>query len=432
MNANRILNNSFWIIGGKLGQAVLGLAVTMLSARYLGPSGYGIINYAAAIVAFAAPVMQLGLNSTLIQELIADPEREGEILGTAITMCLISSIACIVGVIAFAGITSCGETETIIICGLYSLLLVFQALEMIQYWFQAKLLSKYTAMVMLAAYIIVSAYKIILLVTGSSIYWFAVSQALDFAIISAALLVIYKRMGRQPFSFSFARAKDMFSRSRYYIVSSLMVTVFAQTDRIMLKMMLDEAAVGYYSAAVACAGMTGFVFSAIIESARPAILEQKQHSQSEFQHGMTLLYSVIIYLALAQSAVVALFSGWIVKILYGTAYAATIPALRIVVWYTTFSYLGGTRTIWILAEEKQKYLLAINLGGALANVFLNLLLIPVWGINGAAVASLATQIFANVIMGYIIVPIRENNRLMLKALDFRILMRATRAYLKNR
>lgn len=432
MNAKRILSNSFWIIGGKLGQAGLGLIVTMLSARYLGPSGYGLINYAAAIVAFVVPIMQLGLKSTLIQELIANPDKEGEILGTAITMCLISSFACIVGVISFAGITSGGETETVIICGLYSLLLVFQALEMIQYWFQAKLLSKYTASVMLVAYIIVSVYKIILLVTGSSIYWFAVSQALDFAIISFTLLFFYKRMGQQRFSFSSTCAKDMFSRSRYYIVSSLMVTIFAQTDRIMLKMMLDESAVGYYSAAVTCAGMTGFVFSAIIESSRPAILEQKQRSQAEFQHGMTLLYSVVISLALAQSVVVALFSGWIVKILYGPAYAATIPALRIVVWYTTFSYLGGARTIWILAEEKQKHLLVINLGGALTNVLLNLFLIPIWGINGAATASLVTQIFANVIMGYIIAPIRENNRLMLQALDFRLLLRTTKEYLKNR
>lgn len=432
MNANRILNNSFWIIGGKLGQAALGLVVTMLSARYLGPSGYGLINYAAAIVAFVMPIMHLGLDATLIQEVIANPDREGEILGTATTMCFTSGIACIIGVIAFAGITGRGETETMIICGLYSIQLLFQALEMVRFWFQAKLLSKYTAMIMLAAYIVVSAYKIILLVTGSSIYWFAVSQALDFAIISFALLFFYKRMGQQRFSFSFTRAKDMFSRSRYYIVSGLMVTIFAQTDRIMLKMMLDEAAVGYYSAAVACAGMTGFVFVAIIESARPAILEQKQHSQIDFQHGMTLLYSVVIYLSLVQSAVVALFAHWIVRILYGTAYAATIPALRIVVWYTTFSYLGGARTIWILAEEKQKLLPIINLGGALMNVLLNLFLIPVWGIRGAAAASLTTQIFANVIMGYIIAPIRENNRLMLQALDFRLLLRTTKEYLKNR
>lgn len=419
MLKNKVLNNASWIIGCKIVQALLGLVVTMLSARYLGPSGYGLVNYAAAIVAFVVPVMQLGLNSTLVQEIIHEPEREGETLGTALAMCLVSSIACIAGVIAFAGIANCGETETVTVCALYSILLIFQALEMIQYWFQAKLLSKYTAIVMLIAYVVISVYKISLLVMGSKIYWFAVSQALDYCIIAVALLIIYKRIGTARFSFSFARAKQMFSRSRYYIVSGLMVTIFAQTDRIMLKMMIDEAAVGYYSAAVTCAGMTSFVFVAIIDSARPAILEKKQNDQAGFEQGMTLLYSMVIYLALVQSAVIMLFSGLIVKILYGAAYAATIPALRIVVWYTTFSYLGSVRNIWILAEGKQRYLWIINLSGAVANVLLNAVLIPLWGINGAATASLVTQFFTNVVIGFIITPIHYSNRLMLRGLDFR-------------
>ena len=59
-----------------------------------------------------------------------------------------------------------------------------------------------------------------------------------------------------------------------------------------------------------------------------------------------------------------------------------------------FSYLGSVRNVWMLAENKQKYLWIINLSGALGNVILNLILIPIMGVNGAAVASLCTQIFA--------------------------------------
>ena len=430
MNSNKVLYNASWIIGCKIARALLGLVVTMLTTRYLGPSGYGLVNYAAAIVAFVTPIMQLGLNSTLVQEIIQEPDREGETLGTALVMCVVSSFACIIGVITFAWVANPGETETVIICALYSILLVFQALEMIQYWFQAKLLSKYTSIVMLIAYIIISAYKIILLITRCSVRWFAVSQALDFCIIAIALLVIYRRLGTARLSFSFVRAKQMFSRSRYYIVSGLMVTIFAQTDRIMLKMMLDETAVGHYSAAVACAGMTSFVFAAIIDSARPSILEKKNTNDTVgFEQGMTLLYSVVIYLALAQSVVVALLSKLIVHILYGAAYAATVPALRIVVWYSTFSYLGYARNVWILAEGNQQYLWIINLSGALGNILLNMVLIPAYGINGAAIASLMTQIFVNVIIGYIVEPIRPNNQLMWRALNLRILYKEIKKHI---
>jgi len=151
------------------------------------------------------------------------------------------------------------------------------------------------------------------------------------------------------------------------------------------------------------------------------IYESKKTSSEKFEKNVTGLYSVIIWLSLIQCLLITVFSKEIIYIIYGDAYAPAVNALRIIVWYTTFSYLGAVRNIWMLAENKQKYLWSINLAGALANVALNTLMIPKWGINGAALASLITQIFTNVIVGAIFKPIRRNNLLMLKALNPRVL-----------
>lgn len=417
---SRTVKNAAWIIGCRLVQAVIGLAVTMISARYLGPSGYGLINYAASLVTFFVPIMQLGLNSTLVQEILNKPEQEGETMGTALVLTFVSGIACVIGVGAFSAFANQGETQTIFVCVLYSLLLLSQSLEMIQYWFQAKLLSKYTALTVLAAYIAISIYRITLLVAGKSIYWYAVSQAIDYAIIAIALLVIYNRLPTQKLRFSLTRANEIFGRSKHYIISAMMITVFAQTDRVMLKIMIDEAAVGYYSAAITCAGLSSFVFVAIIDSARPTILNGKKKSDEVFQYRLKLLFTLVIGLALLQSAAFTILSNLVIGILYGSAYAPSVSALRIVVWYTTFSYLGAVRDIWILAENKQKYLWIINLSGASVNICLNAFMIPVYGINGAAAASLITQIFTNVMMGFILKPIRPCNRLMLQSLNVRL------------
>ena len=414
---NKVFKNASWIIFCKIVQAVLNLVVTMLSARYLGPSGYGLINYAASVVAFVTPIMQLGLNSILVQEIVNTPEKEGEILGTSLLMSFCTSFLTIGGVVAFVAIANHGERETIIVCALYSILLIFQSLELVQYWFQAKLKSKYPAIVMLVAYVIVSAYKITLLVTGKNIYWFALSQAIDYLVISSLLLIVYARLGTQHLSISWEHAKRLFAKSRYYIVSSLMVTIFAQTDRVMLKLMVNDAATGYYSAAVSCAGMTSFIFTAIIDSARPSIFEGKKIGQEIFERNIIRLYSVIIYFALLQCVFITAFAKIIINILYGNDYASSVDALRLIVWYTTFSYIGSVRNIWILAEEKQKLLWILNLSGALLNVVLNYILIPVWGIMGASFASLITQFFTNVVMGFIIKPIRRNNALMGKGLN---------------
>jgi O-antigen/teichoic acid export membrane protein len=422
MNNRRVFDNAIWIVGCKIFRAMLGLIVTMLSARYLGPSGYGIINYAASIVTFVVPVMQLGLNSTLVQELLNEPDREGEVMGTSIAMSLVSGLCCIVGVTAFAAATNPGEPVTVLVCALYSIQLIFQALEQIQYWFHAKLLSKFVSVTMLAAYAVTSAYKILLLILGSSVYWFALAQALDFCLISGALLVIYKRMGADRLRFSLPLFRAMFARSKYYIISNLMISVFAQTDRIMLKMMLDETAVGYYSAAVTCAGMAGFVFEAIINSAQPVILESAQRGNAALERSISSLYSVVTYLSLGFCVCITVFAELIIRILYGAEYGPSVTALRLIVWYTTFSYFGAVRDVWILAQWKQKYLLLINLIGAGANIVLNILMIPVMGINGAALASLVTQIFTNVVLGFLIKPIRRNNILMLRGLDPRMLL----------
>lgn len=417
MEKNKVAKNAAWIIGIQLIKSVLGLVISMLTARFLGPSNFGVINYASSIVAFVAPIMYLGLTGVLVQELVSSPENEGKILGTSITLSLVSSVLCVGGVIAFVSVANKGERETVIVCALYSILLIFQAIEMMVYWFQAKLLSKYSSSVSLVAYVAVSAYKIFLLATKKSIYWFAVSNAFDYMLIAVGLMIVYKKLGGNKLCFDMQTAKRLLSKSKYYIVSNMMITIFAQTDRIMLKLMIDDAATGYYSAAVTCAGMTGFVFSAIIDSFRPLIFDSKKRNEAQFEKNMTRLYGIIIYLSLVQSVVISILSGIMVNLLYGSAYAPAKEILAILVWYTTFSYLGAVRNIWILSEDKQKYLWIINLSGALTNVVLNYFLIPIMGGVGAALASLITQIFTNVVIGFIIRPILHNNALMLRALN---------------
>ena len=417
MEGKKVLKNAGWIIGCKIVQALLTLIVNMLTARYFGPSGYGLINYAASLVAFAVPIMQLGLNSTLVQEIVNDPEKEGEILGTSLVMTFVSSLCTIGGVILFVLIANAGEKETLIVCALYSLLLIFQSVEILQYYFQAKLQSKYTSVIMLIAYISVSAYKIVLLILQKSIYWFALAQTLDYFIVAVLLRVAYAKKGRHKLTFSFARIKKLLAKSKYYIVANLMIVFFTQTDRVMLKLMVGDDATGYYAAAATCAGMTSFIFGAIIESLRPFVYEKKKENEKEYEQSLICLYSIVIYLCLLQSAVFTAAAPLIVKILYGAEYVPSVSVLRIIVWYSTFSYLGGAGAIWILAEGKQKYLVPVNLIGALLNIGLNALLIPSMQANGAAIATVITQFFSTVAVFAVFKPTRRNVYLQWKALN---------------
>lgn len=432
MENNKVIKNASWIIGIQIIKSIFNLAISMFTARLLGPSGFGLINYAASIVAFVVPIMNLGINSILVKEIISYPNKEGETLGTAIVMSVVSAFFCILGIFSFTSLINRNEKETIIVCTLYSLLLIFQALEMIIYWFQAKLKSKYTSVVALISYIFVSIYKIFLLSTQKSVRWFAVSNALDYMLIAFAALIIYRKMGGQRFSFSLKTAKRLLGASKYYIISNLMIVVFSQTDRIMLKLMIDDAETGYYSVAATCAAMTGFVFGALIDSFRPMVFEYKKTDESRYDKSIIMLYSIVIYLSVIQSGLFTLFAPLIISVLYGSAYTASVSVLQIIVWYCTFSYLGGARDIWILAENKQKHLLIINALGAFMNIMLNGILIPSLGADGAAIASVATQMFINYIFVLIYKPTRRNGFLQIYALNPKILITAFNQIIKNK
>lgn len=312
-----------------------------------------------SVVAFAMPIMQLGLNQTLVKEFVKSPDQEGSILGTALVINIISSVFCMIGSVAFVAIANGNEKETILVCVLYSFSLLFQATEMTQYWFQSKLLSKYPSIASLCAYIVVALYKTYLLVTQKSVTLFALSNVLDYFLISLFLIVIYKIIGSQRLSVNWRLGRDMLSRSKYYIIPSLMVMIFQHTDRIMIKLMIGETETGFYSAAITCIGISAFVFSAIIDSARPDILGKKETDEIVYERRVIQLYSIITWLSLAQSIVMTVLASPIVSLLYGEKYSRTADILRVAVWYVTFSHYGSVRNIWILAENKQKYLLSL-------------------------------------------------------------------------
>lgn len=415
----------------KVLQSLIQLVVGMLSARYLGPSNYGLLNYASALTAVALPFVQLGFNETLVREYVANPRQEGKILGTALVMNMASAGCCIIGVTAFASAANSGEPATILVCALYSTSLFFQAIEMVQYWFQARLLSKYASLAMLCAYAAASVYKLFLLAAAKNIYWFALAHAVEYGIAGLLLLIAYRKYGRQKLSFSAGTARTMLAKSRYYVASSLLVVAFHSTAGILLKLMIGTTENGYFSAAVTCTAVVQFVYDAIIDSARPVILEHKKNDQKKFERNISGLYCVIVYLALAQSAVFTACAGWIIRILYGAEYGAGIPVLQLLIWQTAFSYMGTIRNIWILAEEKHARLWRINLCGALTNLALNLCLIPVWGACGAAAAAVLTQITTNFVVGFLMKDIRPNNRLLLAGLNPRFAWRMLRDIAKT-
>lgn len=413
---NREVKNAGWIIGGKIAQMAISFIVSILTARYLGPSNYGLIGYASAFVVFFSSLCTLGINSVIIKDFVDNPDEQGEAIGSAILLRAVSSFLSAVMVVGIVGIVDRNEPTTIIVTALCSLGLVFQIFDTVNYWFQSQYKSKITSIATFLAYIIVSVYKILLLILGASVKWFALATSVDYIAVAVFLLLAYKKHGGQRFKFTKRKAKQLLSSSYHYILSGMMIAVYAQTDKFMLKQMLDETVVGYYSTAVTVCTMWCFVLQAVIDSIYPTILTLHGKDKIAFNRKNRQLYAITFYMSLAVSVLFMFFGTPVIKILYGEAYLPAVNVLKIVTWYTAFSYLGVARNAWIVAEGKQKYLKYIYTVAALLNVIINFALIPVMGAEGAALASFITQVLTSIVLPLFIKELRPNAKLMLEAI----------------
>ena len=413
---NRVFRNASWLIIGKVIQMILSFFIGLLTVRYLGPDNYGLISYAGTYTTFFATFCTLGLNSVIVKEFVNHPDEEGIILCTSIVLRIFSSFTSMIAIVGISSFIDRGEPITRSIVAICAINMIFQVFDTFNYWFQAHLLSKYSAIATLIAYVSLSIYRVILLVLQADVYWFAFATSIDYVVIAIVLAIAYKKQKGPKFKFSAQKGKDLLKSSYHFILSGMMVQIYGATDKFMLKQMIGETSVGYYTTAVGLCNIWVFILQAIIDSMTPVIMEDKNISQGLYERRNKQLYAIVFYVSAAVSLGFVILGHPLVRILYGDAYLSSVMPLRIITWYTAFSYLGVARNPWTVCENKQKYLKYLYAGAATANVVINAFLLPKWGPSGAAFASLVTQMSTIIVFPAFIKDLRPNVKLMLEAI----------------
>lgn len=388
----KFINNTSWILFERIVQMLVQLLVGLVSVRYLGPQNYGTISYIGSFIALFNSISTLGLGGVVIKHILDEPENSGEIVGTSILMRIISSTISIIGILIMIYVIDDGNKSLLFLAVLQSLSLIFMSFEIIDFWFQSKLNSKYVSIAKTIATLVVSIWKIYLLMTSKTLEYFAFSTTLQYIVIAVLLMYLYFKQNGDKLEISIIRAKSLIKESYHFILSGMMVVIYTQIDKVMIGKMIDKEQVGIYTAASNIPGMYSFIFTAVINSARPIILEAKKKDENTYINRIKQLYSFIIWINVFISIVMIFLSKITMYLLYGKSYLIGSQVLIIATWSNIFSILGGARGIWIVAENKGKYVKKYLVYGAVVNIILNTFMIPKYGINGAAFATLITQI----------------------------------------
>lgn len=416
------VGNTGWLLADKIAKYVLGLVIGIWMARSLGPAQFGQFNYAIAYVAIFSSIATLGLDGIVVRDLVRSPDTKNLILGSAFILKAIGSVLAIFLCIISIFFVAPDHPQTRILVSIIALGLIFQTLDVADFWFQSRVASKYTVIARMPSLLIFFGVRIFLIVGGASLTAFAWAQTLELALGAAGLAFAYRYLGnsitkwRPVFTHSMALIKESWP----LILAGLSVMLYMKIDIVMLGKISGDKETGLYSAASRLSEGFYFVPMIITSSLAPALLRARASGHIHYAQTMLKLYVLMARLSLAIAIPLAIASPFLIEALFGNEYIESAAILRVHIWTATAVFLGVASSLYLTNEGLQKLSLYRTLIGLAVNIFLNFLLIPVYGAMGAAIATLISYFIAT--FSIFIIPLgAEQGRLMLRAMNPKII-----------
>jgi O-antigen/teichoic acid export membrane protein len=405
----RYFANTSWVFGEKMLRMVSGLLVGFWVARYLGPEQFGLFSYALAFVSIFSGLAKLGLDGIVVRDLVNHPHQRNVYLGTAFWLKFVGAFV-MLGIVALATLFTSNDHTTNLYVFIIASGIIFQSFEVVDFYFQSKVLSKFVSICKITQLAVSSALQVYFVLTGADLIWFVVVTSINQVMLALTLFIAYRyqKLGNFYQHFDFILAKKLLKDSWPLVLSGLAIALYMRIDQIMIKEMLGEREVGIYTAAVRLSEAWYFIPLIIANSLFPAIANAKKISNKLYYTRLQRLYTLMLWSAIIVAVMMTFLSSRVITSLYGQAYSEAGGVLMIHIWAGIFVYLGVASGSWFLAENLQKYSSINTLIGAITNVILNLILIPIWGIYGAATATVVSYSIAAYFMNGVFQATREN------------------------
>ncbi len=397
-NYQKYLSNTSWLVAERVIRLTVVLLVGIYVARYLGPDRFGLLNYAHSFVGLFSAIATVGLDGIVVRELVKQSERDNLLLGTAFVLRLGGTIVMCIAIALSVQMTS-NNTYTNLLVTIIAVGTFFQTLNVIDFSFQSKVQSKFVVFAQLIQLFISAISKLFLIWIEASLIWFASVILLDAITLAAGLIWIYHKQANKIESWRWDSriAWKLLKDSWPLILSGLVISIYMKIDQVMIKEMLDNQAVGHYAAAVKLSTAWYFVPIAITSSLFPAIVNAKQFSTATYHSRIQKLFDFMVWISVGIAIPTTFLAEWVIAGLFGDSYLPAAGVLKIHIWAGVFVFLGVASSKWVLSENLTIFSFYRTLGGAIINVILNYFFIPEYGIQGAAFATLISQIVASTI-----------------------------------
>jgi len=417
----KYFKNTGWLMMARVGTLLIKMLMGIAVANYLGSTGNGILNYPMALITFFMAASALGLDAYITRELLQRPQSKNVLLGTAFTLRLSAGLI-VLPLIYFTYflINSLSDASAGVpfnFIAIVSFVCVIQSINIIDSYFQSQIQGKKIMLVQVFANIISALAKIILIFLAAPIAWFIWALLADAAFLAIGYLWMYHKSNESVFHWKFDKslAKYLIKMAWPLAFSAILVTLYMKIDQIMISSYLGSSALGVYSTVVSLSESWYFIPVATVSALFPAIMNARKHDEERYQNRLQNLYDLMSFISLGIAIIMTFASPLVYKILYKADYAAGAEVLAIHVWAGIFVFLGSASGQYLIAEGYTKLSLVRTALGALVNIILNIWWIPIFGIKGAAWASLIAYAVATFYI--ILIPkTRAQGIMMLKSI----------------
>lgn len=388
----KYFHNTSWLFFERIVKMGVGFFVIILLTRYLGPENFGLLSYSQSFIGIFVAFSTLGLEVILVRELTSNKEKSEVILGTALVLKAVASILSII--LIFIINIYMEDRDASILITIISFVVIFQSLNLgIDTYFQANILSKYSSISNIVAFIASSIFKLALIFVEADLIYFALALVLDSVFMFIGYIYIFYLHKRilAPLKYD-KKTAVYFLRSAWpMILTSMAVFLYTKVDQIMIKHLIDNRSVGYYSAALKVSEIFYFVPLLITQSLFPKLVKERNAGDNEqYLKLLENVYKLVLWVSLPFVVVLVYFNEFIINILYGTSFSESANILSVLGFSLIFISIGSVSNKILYVEHYEKKYLIRSIFGFIFNILLNYYLIQQYGAIGAAISTLIT------------------------------------------
>ncbi|MAM68661.1 MAG: flippase [Pseudomonadota bacterium] len=390
LSGQRILRNAMMLGSAQVLSMLAGLVSTAWVARALGPEVYGILGFGAAFVSYFAYVVVFGTDFFGNREVASAPDRAGYVVSSILSVRIV--LLGLVSILYLLAVAASGQPEPVAIVMVIQILGLFSAGFAIDFLFQGLQRLGPVALRQSGAALL-SLLMILLLVDAPEDIYAAAAIPFSAMLISALALAWFARRTVPDIGVSLdsAAVANVLRSSGPIAIAGFLGLIYMSADIVILGFLRPTEEVGIYAAVSRLFILSLFageivtaVFSPALSAAWPEPADMKSVYDKHLRVGN--------FLGVPVCASIAAFPETLILIVFGDAFLAGAPLLRILALAAVFSYLGMAGLAALIAWRDQKMQVAVYATAAGLNVLLNIWLIPRHGALGAAYATLLAQL----------------------------------------